>query len=56
MTVISATPATRKRGVALEDAIHDAVLAELAAVGYAAFTIEAVAVSPTPKRRPATCW
>jgi AcrR family transcriptional regulator len=44
VTVISATPATRKRGVALEDAIHDAVLAELAEVGYAAFTIEAVAV------------
>jgi len=33
----------RKRGVALEDAIHDAVFAELSEVGYAAFTIEAVA-------------
>jgi AcrR family transcriptional regulator len=33
----------RKRGAELEDAIHDAVFAELAEVGYAAFTIEAVA-------------
>jgi len=33
----------RKRGAVLEDAIHDAVFAELAAVGYVAFTIEAVA-------------
>jgi AcrR family transcriptional regulator len=33
----------RRRGAALEDAIHDAVFAELAAVGYAAFTIESVA-------------
>lgn len=43
---MSASSATRqrKRGAALEDAIHDAVFAELAEVGYAAFTIEAVAV------------
>lgn len=42
----SAAPATRqrKRGAALEDAIHEAVFAELAEVGYAGFTIEAVAV------------
>lgn len=33
----------RRRGAALEDAIHDAVFAELAAVGYAGFTVEAVA-------------
>jgi AcrR family transcriptional regulator len=33
----------RKRGAELEDAIHDAVFAELAAVGYAGFTVEAVA-------------
>ena len=46
MTVVSAAPIARqrKRGAALEDAIHDAVLAELADVGYAAFTIEAVAL------------
>lgn len=45
MTVISVDPVTRqrKRGAALEDAIHDAVFAELTEVGYAAFTIEAVA-------------
>ena len=45
MTVVSLDPATRqrKRGAALEDAIHDAVFAELTKVGYAAFTIEAVA-------------
>jgi len=45
VTVLSLDPATRqrKRGVALEDAIHDAVFAELTEVGYAAFTIEAVA-------------
>jgi len=39
----TASLARRKRGVALEDAIHDAVFAELSEVGYAAFTIEAVA-------------
>lgn len=33
----------RKRGAALEDAIHDAVFAELAEVGYVGFTIESVA-------------
>jgi AcrR family transcriptional regulator len=33
----------RRRGAVLEDAIHDAVFAELADVGYVAFTIEAVA-------------
>ncbi len=33
----------RKRGAELEDAIHDAVFAELADVGYAGFTVEAVA-------------
>lgn len=33
----------RKRGAALEDAVHDAVFDELAEVGYAGFTIEAVA-------------
>lgn len=33
----------RKRGAQLEDAIHDAVFAELEAVGYAGFTVEAVA-------------
>lgn len=53
MTAVATAPASgpgcapgarqRKRGAALEDAIHDAVFAELAAVGYAAFTIEAVA-------------
>jgi len=45
VTVISLVPATRqrRRGVVLEDAIHDAVFAELAEMGYAAFTIEAVA-------------
>lgn len=45
MTVVSVDPDTRhrKRGAALEDAIHDAVFAELTEVGYAAFTIEAVA-------------
>lgn len=45
MTVISAAPVVsqRRRGAALEDAIHEAVLAELAEVGYAAFTIESVA-------------
>jgi AcrR family transcriptional regulator len=39
----TATPRQRKRGAELEDAVHDAVLAELAEVGYAAFTIESVA-------------
>ncbi|HKF32099.1 MAG TPA: TetR/AcrR family transcriptional regulator [Jatrophihabitantaceae bacterium] len=33
----------RKRGAELEDAIHDAVFAELSDVGYAGFTVEAVA-------------
>ena len=33
----------RKRGAELEDAIHDAVFEELADVGYAGFTVEAVA-------------
>jgi AcrR family transcriptional regulator len=33
----------RRRGTALADAIHHAVFVELAEVGYAAFTIEAVA-------------
>src|SRR3954447_10308690 len=33
----------RRRGAALEEAIHDAVFSELAEVGYAAFTIESVA-------------
>ena len=46
MTAVATAPAVRqrKRGAALEDAIHDAVFAELTEVGYAAFTIEAVAV------------
>ena len=35
--------AHRRRGAALEDAIVDAVFAELSEVGYAAFTIESVA-------------
>jgi AcrR family transcriptional regulator len=45
MTAVTSAPMARqrRRGVALEDAIHDAVFAELAEVGYAAFTIEAVA-------------
>jgi AcrR family transcriptional regulator len=45
VTAICAAPIARqrKRGAALEDAIHDAVFAELADVGYAAFTIESVA-------------
>jgi AcrR family transcriptional regulator len=45
VTVISAAPVVsqRRRGAVLEDAIHDAVFAELAEVGYAAFTIESVA-------------
>ncbi len=45
MTVISEASVApqRRRGAALEDAIHCAVLAELAEVGYAAFTIESVA-------------
>jgi len=33
----------RRRGAALEDAIHSSVFSELAEVGYAAFTIESVA-------------
>jgi len=33
----------RRRGRALEDAIHDAVIAELAEVGYGAMTLEGVA-------------
>jgi len=33
----------RRRGEALEDAIYDAVVDELAQIGYAAFTIESVA-------------
>ena len=33
----------RKRGAELEDAIHDAVFVELSDVGYAGFTVEAVA-------------
>lgn len=33
----------RRRGAALEQAIHDAVVAELTEIGYAAFTIESVA-------------
>lgn len=46
MTAVVTEPAVRqrKRGAALEDAIHDAVFAELAEVGYLGFTIEAVAV------------
>lgn len=45
MTAVTSAPIARqrRRGVALEDAIHDAVFEELAEVGYAAFTIEAVA-------------
>jgi AcrR family transcriptional regulator len=35
--------ARRRRGATLEDAIQDAVFAELAEVGYAAFTIESIA-------------
>lgn len=38
-----ATVLRRKRGAALEDAVHAAVFQELAEVGYAGFTIEAVA-------------
>jgi AcrR family transcriptional regulator len=37
------SPAHRRRGAVLEDAIVDAVFAELSEVGYAAFTIESVA-------------
>lgn len=46
MTVVATEPIVRqrKRGAALEDAIHDAVFAELTDVGYLAFTIEAVAI------------
>jgi AcrR family transcriptional regulator len=36
-------PAQRKRGVALEDAILEAAYAEFTEVGYAQFTVEAVA-------------
>jgi AcrR family transcriptional regulator len=43
VTVVRTARAERKRGATLENAIHDAVFAELAEVGYAAFTIEAVA-------------
>lgn len=45
MTAATCAPIARqrRRGAALEDAIHDAVFAELAEVGYAAFTIESVA-------------
>lgn len=45
MTAVATAPIARqrRRGVELEDAIHDAVFDELAEVGYAAFTIEAVA-------------
>ncbi len=35
---------SRKRGAALEEAIHEGVFAELAEVGYAGFTIESVAL------------
>lgn len=34
---------TRRRGKELEDALYDATLAELAAVGYAALTMEGIA-------------
>lgn len=46
MTAVATEPVARqrKRGAALEDAIHDAVFAELAEVGYLGFTIEAVAI------------
>lgn len=43
MTAVLTEARQRKRGSELEDAIHDAVFAELAEAGYAAFTIEAVA-------------
>lgn len=45
MTAVATEPVARqrKRGAALEDAIHDAVFVELAEVGYLGFTIEAVA-------------
>jgi AcrR family transcriptional regulator len=43
VTAVRTARAERKRGETLEHAIHDAVLAELAEVGYAALTIEAVA-------------
>ena len=39
----AATPRTRRRGEALETAIHSAVLAELDAVGYAQLTMEGIA-------------
>jgi AcrR family transcriptional regulator len=37
------SPAQRKRGAALEDAIRDAAFAELTEVGYTAFSVEGVA-------------
>lgn len=43
MTTATQLVRQRRRGAALEDAIHDAVFAELTEIGYAAFTIEAVA-------------
>jgi AcrR family transcriptional regulator len=36
-------PRTRRRGKALEDALYDATLAELAAVGYGGLTMEGIA-------------
>src|ERR1700753_4437896 len=39
----SATVRTRRRGKQLEDALYDATLAELAAVGYGGLTMEGIA-------------
>jgi len=43
VAVAPTCPAPRKRGVALEDAIREAAYAELTEVGYAQFSVEAVA-------------
>ena len=39
----TATVRTRRRGKQLEDALYDATLAELAAVGYGGLTMEGIA-------------
>jgi AcrR family transcriptional regulator len=43
MTEQTATVRTRRRGKQLEDALYDAALAELAAVGYGGLTMEGIA-------------
>lgn len=43
MTEQTASVRTRRRGKELEDALYDATLAELAAVGYGALTMEGIA-------------